>query len=93
MDETLRRQARERLDRGRLPRAAGTRVWAAHGTGESSCAVCTRAIAPGHLEMRIEWDEDRRRCSAALHLSCFGAWRSLVSDDVAYRDREFRVRR
>ena len=93
MAGTLLERAHACLAREALPRAPGTRTWAGHGDGTRRCAVCEQPVAPGHLEMQLEWEHGRRPASAVLHLSCFGAWRSAVQGDAAStRLRERRAR-
>jgi hypothetical protein len=92
MNTTLLERARLALSEERLPRAPGTRVWASHGDASRTCAVCGASIAPGHLEMQLEWDRGRRIDVAALHLSCYAAWRTAVDgvSATAWRERPAR---
>jgi hypothetical protein len=56
MDEgELRREARERLERGELPRLSPLRIWINQGAQEA-CSLCGAAITESETEYELEFE-------------------------------------
>jgi hypothetical protein len=71
MDEqTLRRQARERIQQGLLPAEEPLRTWVGPG-GEYACALCDRPVVRSETEFELEF---QGRPVSRFHSMCHAIW-------------------
>jgi hypothetical protein len=71
MDEqTLRREARNRIRSGKLPAEEPTRTWAGPGAG-GPCALCDRPITKADTEFELEFTG---RTDYRFHALCHALW-------------------
>lgn len=79
MDEhELRRAARDKLERGELPRLSPERIWINDGDGET-CALCGRPIDASETEYELQFALRGDLAAGDLvafqfHTSCHAAW-------------------
>ena len=67
--DELRSLARDRLQRGELPREKCQVTWFGPGVGEQ-CAVCTRPIA----RLEVECECEQAGGVVRFHQLCFAVW-------------------
>jgi hypothetical protein len=66
---SLRQQARQRIDEGRLTTVAPGRTFGGPGSN-CPCAVCDETIAPSELEYEVAASAGAQH----FHIACFTAW-------------------
>jgi hypothetical protein len=71
--DTLRVRARERIDKGLLPRAKAARTWGGRGSG-LTCCLCDNPIVPSDPEMELEFEPATDSQSLRFHLQCHSIW-------------------
>jgi hypothetical protein len=72
-------RAKQLLRTGRLARPDRFASFGGPSAGVT-CALCEERIAPGDLEIEVEWLADAGRSSMAMHPRCQGAWHVAMSD-------------
>lgn len=65
------RMAREKMDRGELPRVRPQRIWVRAGTWER-CALCSVAIPESEMEYELQFT--LRMVSFWFHAACYATW-------------------
>jgi hypothetical protein len=65
------RIAREKMDRGELPRVNPQRIWVRAGTWER-CALCGVAIVESEMEYELQFT--LRLVSYWFHAACYATW-------------------
>jgi hypothetical protein len=70
--EKLRALARERVERGLLPRTKAARTWGGRGRG-LLCSLCDTPILETEPEMELEYEAPESH-SIHFHLQCLSAW-------------------
>ena len=65
------RMARDKMDRGELPRVNPQRIWVQAGTWER-CALCSSAITESETEYELQFT--LRLVSFSFHAACYAAW-------------------
>ena len=63
--------AREKMDRGELPRVQPQRIWVRAGTWER-CALCSVAIPESEMEYELQFT--LRLVSFWFHAACYATW-------------------
>jgi hypothetical protein len=71
--ETLRARARERMEKGLLPRTRAAKTWGGRGSG-LPCGLCDKPILEADPEMELEFEGAAAIKSLRLHLQCHSAW-------------------
>ena len=77
-EEELRQTARERLERGELPRLSPLRIWINQGAFEA-CSLCGAVIGESETEYELEFElrYDLSRSELVpfrFHALCHGIW-------------------
>ncbi len=73
-EATLRKLARDALEKGVLPGGEPHRTWGGPGSG-GFCAVCERPIERDQTEFELQFGrDDLGEANPRLHLRCFAAW-------------------
>ncbi len=84
MDEsTLRQQACEALQTGKLPHRRPERMWGGPGTG-AACTICGKPLQPEEMGFELEFAFDGEHTGVVnhqVHVRCFAAW-EFERDDV-----------
>jgi hypothetical protein len=70
-DAERRRMARDKMDRGELPRVDPNRIWVQTGPGEQ-CALCSAAITESEAGYELQFT--LRLVSFWLHAACYATW-------------------
>jgi hypothetical protein len=65
------RMAREKMDRGELPRVKPQRIWVQPGMGQP-CALCGVAITESETEYELQFT--LRLVSFGFHAACYATW-------------------
>jgi hypothetical protein len=65
------RLARDKMDRGELPRVNPQRIWVQAGTWER-CALCNSAIRESETEYELQFT--LRLVSFWFHAACYATW-------------------
>ena len=65
------RMARDKMDRGELPRVNPQRIWVQAGTWER-CALCSSAITESETEYELQFT--LRLISFSFHTDCYATW-------------------
>jgi hypothetical protein len=65
------RMAREKMDRGELPRVNPQRIWVQPGTWER-CALCGVVIPESEMEYELQFT--LRLVSYWFHAACYATW-------------------
>ena len=65
------RMARDKMDRGELPRVNPQRIWVQAGTWER-CALCSSAITDSETEYELQFT--LRLISFSFHATCYATW-------------------
>jgi hypothetical protein len=77
-EAALRRQVREQLATGSLPRGALRRAWGGRGIGQGgSCPVCSHELQANEPELQIEFTHENNPPYFDifhLHPRCFAVW-------------------
>lgn len=74
LENELRLQARERIERGELAVLRPTRLWGGFGCGEL-CSVCGEPVNSGETKYEIEATEGGQPVrSYFFHFICHAAW-------------------
>jgi hypothetical protein len=76
-NETLRLQAREAIQNGRIPNRHPHRMWRRSGIGDH-CAICNGSV--GELGIDLEFFREDGGGKFPVHIDCFGAWESECQD-------------
>jgi hypothetical protein len=63
--------ARDKMDRGELPRVNPQRIWVQAGTWER-CALCSSAITESETAYELQFA--LRLVSFSFHAACYAAW-------------------
>jgi hypothetical protein len=76
-DEELRRAAREKLERGELPRLVPQRIWVNDGSGQL-CSLCRGPVTGSDTEYELEFALPDRPSlvSFRFHAPCHAMWQS-----------------
>ena len=72
----LREQAREAIEKTRIPQHLPDRTWGGPGVGVA-CAVCELPVTKDQLEFEIQFahdGEDPGLDKYHVHIRCFAAW-------------------
>jgi two-component system NtrC family sensor kinase len=72
-EAALRTRARDKLERGGLPRAPEAMLWAAPGTNEP-CALCDQAIRPDDMEHEVHVRLGAEVKRFPFHRPCHAVW-------------------
>ena len=75
-ESTLRLNAREAIQAGKLPNRGAERMWGGPGFG-ACCAVCGTPVKPDQLGFELEFvrDDDVPDVgNTHVHIRCFEAW-------------------
>ena len=73
LEQELRRLARDRIEKGRLPRAVPARMWGGKGAGKS-CALCDKPIGANESELEVEQSIDGAARPLRFHVLCHSLW-------------------
>ena len=80
LETELRRLARERIEKGQLPRIAPARMWGGKGAGRR-CALCDKTIEAEEPELEVEQRIDGRVQAFPFHVFCHSLWRLECAQD------------
>jgi hypothetical protein len=74
-DDELRRTAREKLERGELPRFVPQRIWVNDGSGQP-CSLCAHPVSESDTEYELEFDVPDHPSLVAFrfHALCHALW-------------------
>jgi hypothetical protein len=72
-DASLRKQARELLESGRLPSRRPNRIWGGPVFGMSPCMVCGAPAKRGEVVLEVEFGHDGSTTNPHFHVRCFAA--------------------
>jgi len=77
-EDELRQAARERLNRGELPRLSPERIWINRGEGDN-CSLCGEIIPPSEREYELQFEMQfglgrRELVSFRFHTRCHAIW-------------------
>jgi hypothetical protein len=73
IETELRRVARDRISKGKLPRTVPRRMWGGQGAGRI-CALCDEGIKPAEMELELEQRIDGNLQSFRFHVVCHSLW-------------------
>ena len=75
-ERTLRKNAREAIQTGRLPNRQPTQMWGGNGFG-ASCAVCDNVVKPDEVGYEVEFAQAGDSAASEayhIHVRCYAAW-------------------
>ena len=73
LETELRRVARDRIEKGQLPRAAPRSILGGKGAGRP-CALCDQSIRPEEMELEVEPQIDGKARALQFHVVCESIW-------------------
>jgi hypothetical protein len=81
LETELRLVARDRIEKGRLPRVVPSRMWGGKGAGRR-CALCDKAIRREESELEVEEHLNGKVETYRFHVLCQSLWQlECVRDD------------
>lgn len=74
-EAALRAEARDVVQKGKIPAVAPTRTWGGPGVG-APCSVCALPVTKDEKEFEIEFEQDGGGGldKFHVHIRCFAAW-------------------
>jgi hypothetical protein len=74
----LRDQARQAVEREKLPNRSPNRVWGGPGLG-GICIICDKSIVKTDMEFELDFVTDDTTKTHHLHARCYSAWELVRS--------------